>query len=848
MFRTAWRNVRAHSSRMALTALTITVGVAFLTSILLVTATVSDAVAAAYRQAYAHTDVVVRPDGRSGASASGDRVPSLSTADLRQVEGLPGTDGVIAAVSGYTALGCPDGRPAGRGGPTRGGNYDAPAGGGTTDPRYTFTRGRPPVGGGEAAVDGASAARCGYRVGDTARISVDGPGLTVRISGVFTTRTDPAVTGGGTLVLFDTPTAQKYFTGPGRYSEFDVRAAPGVPAGRLQAAAGKALTGAVILTAASLVLDQELAGQDAVSGLRATLLSFAGVALFISCFLIANTFGMLAARRTREVGLLRVVGATRRQVGRMVLAEAFLVALVASLAGVAVGIGLAEVLRPVAADLGKNGPLPSGGTLSLPAYALLLPLLAGVLTTLIAAWLPARRTARIAPLAALRSVHAPAREGVGTVRGVSGVLLAAGGAALLVGARTEAVQQGAPVMALGAVLTASGLLTLMPVLVRSALVLVRPLADRIGIGARLAERGGTRDPRRTAAAAAALAIGVSLVTALTMIAAGGLAAADAQGAHVLKADYVVSMQDLSPLSDGVERRLAASPAVTTAAAVRGTRLTVDNSTEYASTVPAAALRAMLRLRFTSGSAAAFGGRNVLVSTDEADAYGWAPGSRLTARLPGGRSAELTVGGVYEPDTLLTGLLIDAAILPAPTDTAAEVLLTTRERPSTKLRLALARTLGDSPAVRIDSGDDLARAAAHGTDRLLDLLYALLALSVTIALLGIVNTLALSVVERQREIGMLRAIGLSRAGVRSTVRAEALFIALFGGVLGMALGVFLGWAGGGLIGSDLPGYRCVVPVHRLTALLVLAATAGVLASVWPAHRAARTPVLTAIGTE
>ncbi|MFE4517319.1 ABC transporter permease [Kitasatospora sp. NPDC056783] len=836
---------------MALTALAVAVGVAFVTGILLFTATVSDALVGSSRQAFDHTDVVVRPDGRvsrtvpADQTAPADRPPSLSTADLQRVRGLPETGHVIAVVSGYTALGCPDGRSAGRGGPTRAGNYATDGG---ADPRFTFTDGRPPTGAGEIAVDQASAARCGYHVGDSARISVDGPGLTARISGVFTTRAEPAATTGGSLVLFDTATAQEHLTGPGRSSEFHVKAAPGVPAERLRQATERALPGTVAFTAAALARDQALAARDQVAGLSSTLLSFAAVALFVSCFLIANTFGMLVAQRTRETGLLRAVGASRRQVTRLVLAEASLVGILASLAGTAVGIGVAELLRPVAGDLGKNGPLPTDGPLSLPAYALLLPLLAGVSTTLVAAWLPARKAARIAPLAALRTAHAPEREGGGRLRAAVGLLLSGGGAVCLWAAtKAERIADGAPVMALGAVLVASGLLTLLPMLVGPALALVRPLLARAGISARLAERNSARNPRRTAAAAAALVIGTSLVTALTMIAAGGLAAADAQSADVLKADYVVSMRNLGPLSAEVERRLAAGPDVTATAPIRETRLTIDQSPQFALALPAEAVREKLRLRLTSGSADAFGDLRVLVTTDEARAHGWTTGSPIDAQLPGGRSVRLTVTGVYESNALLTGILVDTAALPDPTDTAEKLLLlTTRDRPGPALRLALTHALGDSPALRVDSSEDLARAAAQDTTRMLNVLYALLALSVAVALLGIVNTLALSVVERQREIGMLRAIGLTRAGVRAMVRDEALLLAVLGAVLGIALGLFLGWAGGELIARHLPGYHHSVPVLRLAALLVLAVLAALPAALWPARRAARTRILTAVG--
>ncbi|MFD8417153.1 ABC transporter permease [Streptomyces sp. NPDC059650] len=847
MFRTAWRTVCAHKSRMAMTVLAIMVGVAFVTGTLVFTATVSDSLTGAYRQSFAHTDVVIRPDDT--AAASGEGPAALSAADLGRVESLPESGEVIAVASGYTALGCPDGRSADRGGPTRGGNYAA-AGTSGTDPRYTFTRGRPPANDGQIAVDADSAARCDYRVGDTARISVDGPGLTARISGIFTTRAEPAVAAGGSLVLFDTATAQRHFTGPGRYSEFQVKAAPGADAEQLAQATQKAVAGAVTLEASILAHDQKLAAEASVNGLRSTLLSFAAMTLFVSCFLISNTFGMLVAQRTREIGLLRAVGASRRQVTRRVLAEAFLIALVASLAGTAVGIGVAQVLGSFAGDLGKSGPLPSGGTLSLPPYALLVPLLSGVLTTLVAAWLPARRAARIAPLAALRVAHAPARPGTGQRRIIAGALLTAAGMGSVLAATTiDRAQDGAPVMALGAVLTAGGLITLMPTLVKPALALARPLLTRAGASTQLAQRNSARNPRRTAAAAASLVIGVSLVSALTLIATGMLAAATTQGAHVLKADYVVSMRDLSPLSPAVEKRLAANPTVTSAAAVRETQLTINDTTQYASALPAAAVRDMLRLRVTSGSDDTFGAHRVLVPAGDARAYGWSPGTRLPATLPGGEHIQLTVTGVYEPNTLLDGILIDTATLPpAATDTADKILLSTHEEPSPAMRRALAQALGDSPALTIDSSEDLAQAAARDTNRMLNLLYALLALSVTVAFLGIVNTLALSVAERQREIGMLRAIGLTRTGVRAMVRAEALMIAVFGGVIGTALGVFLGLAGGALIADDLPGYRHTVPAARLATLLVLTTAAGMLASLWPARRAARTPVLTAIGAE
>ncbi|CCB72774.1 putative ABC transporter permease protein [Streptantibioticus cattleyicolor NRRL 8057 = DSM 46488] len=830
-----------------MTVLAVALGTAFVCATLVLTATVSADVTRAYRAGPGGPDVVVRSDDTAGPPSRGE--PALPRGTLERLRRLPEAAAVTGVATGYTAIGCPDGRPAGDGAASVGTGWTrlgpAPAA-----PRYTFTAGGSPSRPGEIAVDAATAARCGYRVGDTARISLTGPGLRARITGVLTT-TDPATAAGGTLVVFDPATAQRRFAAPGRWTEIDVEAAHGVSARRLLDAATAVLPPhAVAVTGASLAADRALSARSSVDALCTTLLSFAAVALFVCCFLIANTFTMLVAQRTRETGLLRAVGASRRQVTARVLTEALVVGAAASLAGVAAGIALAAALRPYAGALDKGAALPSGGPLSVPWYTLAVPLLAGVATTLAASWLPARRAARIAPLAALRATHAPAPGRTTLVRGVVGALLTTSGvAAVLGGAAMRRVQDGAPVLTLGAVAATTGAVALLPLLLRPVHAVAAPALRATGTAGALAARTSARDVRRVCAAAAPLVIGVTLVAALTMVAAGSQAAADEQGAHVLTADYQVTMDDLGPLSDGVERTLAATPGVTATASVREASATVDGTDEYVTALPARAVPALLRPRFTAGGPRGFGGTGVLVSDDQATANGWTVGTRLPARLPDGTRVRLTVVGVYRSDDLLTGVLLDSAELAGHGTAVTKRVLVTTDRPAgPAVRAALSRALGDSPALRVDSSDDLSRASADATRRMLGLPYGLLGVSVAVAFLGIANTLALSVTERRREIGMLRAIGMDRAGVRAMVRWEAVFITFFGGAVGMALGVFVGWAAGRLLGGGLVGYSYALPVPRLLTVVAAAALAGVAASLWPAHRAARTEVLAAVGAE
>lgn len=353
MFRTALRNVLSHKARLLMTVLAVMLGVAFVSGTLVFTNTVSDALQKSSAKGFDHVDVAIGAGYRPDEGDSVAEQPKLTPELLKKVERAPGAESAIGVVSGFTALADKDGKLIGGGFQSQGGNLW-----GTDDPRYPIQDGgRAPKGANEIAIDSQTAERAGYEVGDTIRLSVDGPVLTPTISGIFTTD-DGNVAAGGSLALFDTPTAQKLFHREGEYDEIDVTAAAGTSQAQLQTAIDKLLPEDTAYTTTGQELADDQATQIAaeMSGLKNALLVFAGIALFVGTFIITNTFTMLVAQRTKELALLRAVGASRRQVTRSVLIEAFVVGAVAAVTGLAAGVGIGAGMRALISTLGETVP------------------------------------------------------------------------------------------------------------------------------------------------------------------------------------------------------------------------------------------------------------------------------------------------------------------------------------------------------------------------------------------------------------------------------------------------------------------------------------------------------------
>ncbi|MGA5199692.1 ABC transporter permease, partial [Streptomyces exfoliatus] len=563
---------------------------------------------------------------------------------------------------------------------------------------------------------------------------------------------------GGSLALFDTPTAQKLFAAPGTFDEIDVRAAAGTSQTALQSAVEKVLPkdGAEATTGKKLAADQARNIAESMDGMKTALLAFAGIALFVGIFIIANTFTMLVAQRTKELALLRAVGASRRQVTRSVLLEAFLVGAVAAVTGLAAGIGIGAGLRALMSSTGATVP---DGPLVIAPSTVLASLLVGIVVTVLAAWLPGRRAAKIPPVAAMNSVHATATTKSLVLRNTVGALFAGAGVAGVLVA--TGMSDGKAVMGGGAVLLLIGVFVLTPLLSRPLIALAAPVLRAFGISGTLARQNAVRNPRRTAATASALMIGLTLITGLTVIAGSVQKGIDKMATASLKADYVVSMATRTPLSPDVAKKLGSLDEVTAVSPLRNSPSRIGTDPQYLTGVNGKDFGKLTRLDFTKGALGDLRGGRTVVDDSTAEKQGWHPGSRLPVTFEDGKKGTLTVSGIYRGNQMIHGILLDNGTL-APHQkqiTDMQVMVKTKDGATDATKDTLVKALGKNPAISVSDKKDVTDGIAQMVNLLLNMLYGLLAMAVIVAVLGVVNTLAMSVFERPQEIGMLRAIGL-----------------------------------------------------------------------------------------
>lgn len=842
MFRTALRNVVAHKTRLLMTVLAVTLGVAFVSGTLVFTNTISEASEKSSAKGFTAVDVSVTAAWQEDEDS--DEQARLTPAVLDRAGRTEGAAFAIGSVTSTVAVADKDGNPVGDGWQVTGGNYW-----GTDDPRYPMAEGQAPKGGDEVAIDSKTAARHGYEVGDKVRMSVDGPVLTPTVSGIFTTD-DGNVQAGGSLTLFDTATAQKLFGKPGEYDEVIVKAKEGVSQSALMSALETSLPKDTVEmeTGAELAAEQADVIARSMESLKQTLLVAAGISLFVGTFLIANTFTMLVAQRTKELALMRAVGASRRQVTRSVLFEAFVVGTIAAVAGLVAGIGIGAGLRTLMNSLGANF---ADGPLVVSSGTVMAALAVGILITMLAAWLPGRRAAKIPPVAAMSSLHAQPTTKSLVLRNTIGSLITAAGAAVVLAATTmdEPTDAQAP-MGLGAVLVVIGVFVLTPLLSRPLIAAAAPVLRVFGVSGKLARQNAVRSPRRTAATASALMIGLTLITAMTVAAVGVQSAINKMASDSIKADYVVSMSNHGYLSPDVAEKLAGVEGVTASSPMRNGWATLDDDVEESLTGVAGSSFGKLADLPVEEGAFKIGGTSVVVDQRTAKEHGWKAGSEFSVTYDDDQRQKLTVAGVYQANELFRGILLDLPALTPHMDEPSDmqVMVKMSDGTSDTAKDSLQTALGDSPAIRVQDKQDLSDEIARTITLMLNILYGLLGMAVIVAVLGVVNTLAMSVFERSQEIGMLRAIGLDRKGIKRMVRLESLVISLFGAVLGIGLGVFFGWAAGELVGAEVATYELVLPWGRIAVFLLLAAVVGVLAALWPARRAARLNMLTAIQSE
>ncbi|MFF3459641.1 ABC transporter permease [Streptomyces sp. NPDC002730] len=850
MFRTALRNVLAHKARLLMTVLAVMLGVAFVSGTLVFTDTLGNAYRKQSAKSYDNVAVAVTT---YTSQTDGKKKDAIDTRTLERIRGLDGVASATGRVSGFAGVADQDGKLIGNGWSNTGANF-APGKDGK-DSAYTFTDGSGPVKDSQVALDQDSADKGRYQVGDTVRVATNGPVKEYTLSGVFTTE-DGAVNAGGSLVLFDTPVAQKLYLQPGYFKDVTITAAPGASDQKILGAVRPLVPEhAGAQTGRQLADDQAREIEEGLSYLNTMLLAFAAIALFVGVFLIANTFTMLVAQRTREVALMRAVGASRRQVKRSVILEAMVVGAVASVVGFALGLGLATGLRSAMTAFGAKvpaGPLIVSPTAVAAAFGV------GVLVTVLAAWLPARRAAKIPPVAAMGSAHLPSTTKSLVVRNTLGGVITLAGAAAVLGGVSVGEEDGRTLISAGAFLMLIGIIVLIPTLSVPVIALARPLLHRVfEVSGKLAGRNAVRNPRRTGATASALAIGLTLVTGLTVLGVTLDRAIDKSTTDNLRADYMVTMAGGGVLDKSALTALEKAQGVNAVSPNQETVLRINNNLHTASAVTPGDVEKVLDLKTVSGSMATLGKGQLVVDQKTAKSNGWKPGDVVPVEFgtdsDGGKAAtkNLTIGAIYQGTDFLSSevLVSTKAVAPYEAKPDFHEVWVKMDGGATKANeQALVNALGDNPAMSVMDRQDIRNKFGGAINTLLNMMYGLLAMALIIAVLGVINTLAMSVFERQQEIGMLRAIGLDRRKVKRMIRLEAVVISLFGAVIGVALGSFLAWAIGETIKADVRHYALVIPWDRIGILLLLAGVVGVLAALWPARSAAKLNMLTAIKTE
>ena len=844
------KGLLAHKLRLALTALAIVLGVGFVAGTYVLTDTINATFTTLFGQITQGTDASVRSRETTSTPMGEGREPIPVSMQAR-VEAVDGVEAAQGSVTGYAQLSGKNGRPlATSGAPSLGqsfGPVQALNGGAAA------RQGRLPNGPGEIAIDARTAEKAGYTVGDRVKVLLTGPPRDMTIVGILTFGQVDNL-GGASLVGFDVATAQDVLDREGVFDSIDVTATDGISPeqlrDRLNAALGgdgyEAVTGE---TLASEINDDVAGG---LSFLSTAMLVFAGIALFVGAFLIYNTFSIIVAQRTRELALLRCLGASRRQVLGSVLTEALLVALAASVVGIGFGILTALGLRGAFDLLGFD--LPEGSIQLLPR-TIIVSLAVGVLVTCLSAFLPALKATRVAPVAAMREqATGPARK-ANRVRTVLGVLVTALGAA---GVGLGLGGEGGNSLALvgaGAAVALLGAGILSPLIAGPlAGAIGWPASRLLGLPGKLARANATRNPRRTAATASALMIGLALVTFTAVLASSMKASTDATFDRNVAADYQLRNPAFMPFSPELAGQLREQPELAVAAVrLGGFGYEGPGGTELKANLAAVdplAFEQVVRNDVTSGRLADLADGGVAVSTEAATANGWKVGSVISMELPNG-TRSIPVEAVYADKTVvgsdyLLSLTDYERGYPSQADQLIFVKAAGGVTPAAS-RAAVERVTANWPNAQVSDAAEAKAQAASSVDSLLGLIYVLLGLAVVIALIGIVNTLALSIHERVRELGLLRAVGMDRRAIRSMIRWESVVIAVLGAVLGLVTGVASGWAIVRALESQ--GItELVVPAGQLAGFVVFAAVAGVLAAVLPGRRAAKVDVLRALAAE
>ena len=850
MLSTSFKTMFAHRRRLAATAVAVILGVALIAGTLVLTDTINQTFGGLFGTVYQGTDAVVRAQaaftGTQGSGAQRPPVDASLVATLRTVPGVAADQGVI---EGYTRLVGKNGQALGNpasGMPTLGGNWGQVA---ALNP-YHLVAGHAPQAAGQVAIDAKSARDGHLAVGDTTTVLANGPPQRVQVVGIvsFAGADSP---GGASVVLFTTPVAQKLVGPPGKFSTIWFAARPGVSqaqlARNLQAALPAGLEAVTGQQAASEMRSNVV---NALGGFSTLLLVFAVAALLVGAFMIFNTFSITVAQRTRENGLLRALGATRRQVLSSVLLEAVTVGLLASAVGLGVGVAVAAGLKALLAATGLD--IPAGGIV-FAARTVIIALLAGTAVTVAAALSPARKAGKVAPIAAMQDAVATS-TGYGSRQRVfvgTGVLTL--GAAVLFTGLLAHPSRPVLVVGAGAVLVFFAVAILgRTVSLPISRVLGAPLPALRGVAGTIARQNATRNPKRTAAAASALMICVGLVSFVTIFASSIMAAANTVYDRSFTGDFIINSGagGAGGVDPALAQRVSQLPQVALATGVRGGMAKIEGGVQQVVAYDPKTAFGILDVQPLQGNQNDLGRDAIAVYKTEATDHHLKIGDRIPVLFAATGTRSMRVALIYGSDQPAGNYFLGMSAYQANFTSQYDYLVFVKKAPGVSAAAALAAiktVTRDYPGVTVQNQAQFIAQNTQFINQILNLIYVLLLLAVIIALLGIGNTLALSIYERIREIGLFRAVGMTRSQLRSTIRLESVVIAMQGTALGLLIGVLFGWAITHAI--NIAGTGVVsIPYRTLVEVVILAALGAVVTAIRPAGRAAKLNILRAIVTE
>jgi putative ABC transport system permease protein len=854
MIGVAIKGLLGRKLRTVLTALAIILGVAMISGTYILTDTITGAFTSIVDKSYQNSDAVI--SGKvafKNTNSNTQQTPAFPAAVLARVRQLPQTGSAAGVVTDEAHLVGRDGKIVASGGsPPIAYSVDAAA-----DQRFnplTLTTGKWPAGNGQIAIDENTATTKHFAVGDSIGVStVDGL-RSFAITGVAKFASVSSI-GGATIAIFDLPTAQQLFHKLGRLDEIQVAASKGVAPDRLASAIRPLLPPTAKVETSQAKTTSEINDINKSTGVvQKFLLGFGFIALFVGSFVIANTLSITIAQRVREFATLRTIGGSRRQVLRVVMLEAFVVGVIASILGLVLGLGLAKGLNALFKALGVE--FPAGGTV-IAARTIVVSILAGVIVTLLASLRPAIKATRVPPIAAVREGATLPQSKHRRLGAVASVLTLALGIVLLVFGVFGSGPTATRLLALGV-----GVLILFIGVSLNAKRAVRPLAlvlgwpgTRIGgTAGRLARENALRNPSRTASTASALMIGLALITFVAILGSGLRSSFGDAVDKLFVADYALTASNgFDPFVKQADDAAALTPGVTAVSPIRGGDARIfDKNVQVTAVSPNLAQTVRIDwLEGGTGVPASLGKDGAFTDKDYAKDHHLTIGSPIAVGTPTGQTLHLRLKGIFDPPkggspfgpvTMSTATFDANYSKPQNFMTLINMKGGVSDANTSRLNISL----NSFPDSKIQTAAQFKKTQEDDINKLLNVLYGLLGLSVIISLFGVVNTLVLSVFERTREIGMLRAVGMTRRQVRRMIRYESIVTALIGGALGIVVGVFLAILTTQALSDE--GIVLTIPWSTIGIFVLATILAGMLAAILPARRAARLNVLEALQYE